>query len=92
MVHRIVSLVLLAILAIIHAQLWLGSYSTDHVQEMRVQIAQIRASNEIASKEIRRLASEVADLREGGDMVEEKARSELGMIRQGEIFVQIMRP
>ena len=33
MVHRIVTLVLLAILAIVHAQLWLGSYSMDHVRD-----------------------------------------------------------
>lgn len=92
MVQRIVTLVLLAILVIIHAQLWLGSYSMDHVQEMRTQIAQIKASNEVARQETNRLASEVADLREGKEMVEEKARSELGMVKQGEIFVQVSKP
>ena len=89
MVHRIVTLVLLAILAIVHAQLWLGSYSMDHVQEMRTHIAQIQASNEVARVENNRLASEVTDLRDGKDMVEEKARSELGMVKPDEILVQL---
>ncbi|WP_291588582.1 FtsB family cell division protein [Comamonas sp. UBA7528] len=92
MVHRIVTLVLLAILAIVHAQLWLGSYSMDHVQEMRTQIAQIKAANEVARLENNRLTSEVSDLREGKDMVEEKARSELGMVKPNEIYVQITKP
>ena len=92
MVHRIVTLVLLASLAIVHAQLWLGSYSMDRVQEMSTQIAQIKAANEVALQENNRLGSEVTDLREGKDMVEEKARSELGMVKPNEIFVQITRP
>ena len=91
MVQRIVTLVLLAILAIVHAQLWLGSYSMDHVRDMRTQIAQIKASNEAARLENNRLGSEVTDLRDGKDMVEEKARSELGMVRPNEIFVQIIK-
>ena len=92
MVQRIVSLVLLAILAIVHAQLWLGSYSMDHVRELRTQIARIKAANEVARLENNRLASEVNDLREGKDMVEEKARSELGMVKPNEIYVQISKP
>ena len=92
MVHRIVTLVLLAILAIVHAQLWLGSYSMDHVQEMRTQIAQIKSSNEVARLENNRLSSEVSDLRDGKDMVEEKARSELGMVKPNEIYVQVTKP
>lgn len=92
MVHRIVTLVLLAILAIVHAQLWLGSYSMDHVQEMRTQIAQIQSANDVARLENNRLNSEVADLREGKDMVEEKARSELGMVKPNEIYVQVTKP
>ena len=37
------------------------------------------------------LAAEVRDLKEGLDMVEEKARSELGMVKPNEIFVQVNR-
>ena len=92
MVQRIVTLVLLSLLGLVHAQLWLGSYSMDHVEELRTQIAQIKAANEVARQENNRLTSEVTDLREGGEMVEEKARSELGMVKPNEVYVQVTKP
>lgn len=91
MVSRIVTIVLLSLLAITHAQLWLGAGSMDHVAELRAQINELRATNDLARKENERLASEVADLRDGKDSIQEKARSELGMVRPNEIYVQIMR-
>lgn len=91
MVQRIVTLVLLAILAIIHAQLWMGSGSMDRVQELHAQIAAQQKANTAARQENDRLGSEVHDLREGREMVEEKARSELGMVKPNEIFVQVTR-
>ncbi|GAO26955.1 septum formation initiator [Alicycliphilus sp. B1] len=38
------------------------------------------------------MAAEVNDLKGGLEMVEEKARGELGMVKQGEIYVQVVRP
>lgn len=92
MVSRIVTVVLLCLLAITHAQLWLGAGSMDRVAELHTQINEIHASNEASRKENERMASEVNDLREGKDMVQEKARYELGMLKPHEIYVQIMRP
>ncbi len=92
MVSRIVTVVLLCLLAITHAQLWFGAGSMDKVAELRAQIHGLHASNDAARKENERLASEVNDLREGKEMIEEKARSELGMVKPHEIFVHIMRP
>ena len=91
MVSRIVTVVLLCLLAITHAQLWLGAGSMEHVAELRSQINALHASNDAARKENERLASEITDLREGKDMVQEKARYELGMLKSNEIYVQIMR-
>lgn len=91
MVSRIVTVVLLCLLAITHAQLWLGAGSMDRVAELRGQINELHASNDAARKENERLSSEITDLREGKDMVQEKARSELGMVKPNEIYVQIMR-
>lgn len=91
MVSRIVTIVLLCLLAITHAQLWWGAGSMDRVAELRAQINELHASNDAARKENERLASEVNDLREGKETVQEKARSELGMLKPNEIYVQIMR-
>jgi cell division protein FtsB len=51
------------------------------IDEQKAANAQVRQSNE-------RLASEVHDLKEGLDMVEEKARNELGMVKPNEVYVQ----
>lgn len=85
---RIVPVVLLALLAAVHAQLWLGRGSLPRVNEMQRQIDVQKAANDQARQANERLASELHDLKEGLDMVEEKARSELGMVRPNEIYVQ----
>ena len=85
---RLVPVVLLALLTALHAQLWLGRGSLPRVHEMQQQINDQKAANVQASQANERLASEVHDLKEGLDMVEDKARNELGMVKQGEIYVQ----
>ena len=88
MVARLVPLVLLALLGAIHAQLWTGRGSVHHVRDMQQRIAEQQAENDKARQENARLQSEVNDLKEGLDMVEEKARSELGMVKPNEVYVQ----
>ncbi|MCW5220584.1 septum formation initiator family protein [Verminephrobacter aporrectodeae] len=85
---RIVPVILLALLVGLHAQLWLGRGSVPSVNEMRRQIVLQNAANEQARQVNARQASEVEDLKEGLDMVEEKARSELGMVKPNEVYVQ----
>lgn len=88
MVSRVVPVILLALLVALHAQLWLGRGSVPRVIEMQRQIDVQKAANEQARQVNARLTSEVQDLKEGLDMVEEKARSELGMVRPNEVYVQ----
>ena len=85
---RLVPVILLALLAALHAQLWLGRGSVPRVNEMQRQIDVQKAANDQARQANERLSSEVSDLKEGLGMVEEKARSELGMVKPNEIFVQ----
>lgn len=89
MVRRIVPLVLLLLLVGIHAQLWTGRGSVGHVEELRRQIAAQQAANAQATQANERLAAEVQDLKDGLETVEEKARSELGMVKPGEIYVHV---
>ena len=86
---RWVPLLLIALLAIVHAQLWLGRGSIPHVAELQHKLAQQKVENAQAQQVNDRLASEVRDLKEGLEMVEEKARGELGMLKPGEIYIQI---
>ncbi len=85
---RLLLAVLLALLAALQAQLWLGRGSIPRVAATQSQLDEQKAANARAGEANERLASEVHDLKEGLDMVEEKARSELGMVKQGEIYVQ----
>lgn len=91
MVNRVVSVVLLCLLAAVHAKLWLGHGSMAYVQELQQQIHDQNASNALEKAENDRLESEVNDLKEGLVTVEEKARSELGMVKSNEIFVQVTK-
>ena len=86
---RLVALTLLLLLVVLHGQLWTGRGSIGQVREMRRQLAEQQQANAQARQANERLAAEVQDLREGLDMVEEKARAELGMVRQGEIYVHV---
>ena len=92
LVFELVSLVSwgLALLAALHAQLRLGRGSIPRVQEMQRQLDEQIAANDRARQANERLNSEVHDLKEGLDMVEEKARSELGMVKPNEVYVHYM--
>lgn len=88
---RSVAALLVVLLAVIHGQLWLGRGSVPNVSRMQQRIDAQLQSNAQARQRNEQLESEVRDLREGLEMVEEKARAELGMVRPNEIYVQISR-
>ena len=80
---------LLALLVLVQAQLWFGNGGKPHVVNLQLQLSRQQAANDEARVRNTRLEAEVRDLREGLEMVEEKARSELGMVKPDEILVQI---
>ena len=86
---RWVTLALAALLALTQASLWFGRNGVPHVLELRGKLAARQAANDAARKRNEQLAAEVVDLKEGLEMVEEKARLELGMVKPDEIYVQV---
>jgi len=80
---------LLALLALVQAQLWFGNGGKPHVMNLQLQLSRQQLANDGARARNTRLEAEVRDLREGLEMVEEKARSELGMVKPDEVLVQI---
>ncbi len=86
---RVVSAMLIALLAVFHAQLWTGRGSIPNVHDMQQRLTDQLAKNAKSQISNDQLAAEVRDLKEGLEMVEEKARSELGMVKPNEIFVQV---
>jgi len=91
MAARLVTVLLLALLGWLHAQLWLGRGSVTKVAQMREELAQVQAQNQQAQWRNQQLTNEVRDLKEGLEIIEEKARMELGMVKPNEIFVQLAR-
>jgi cell division protein FtsB len=81
--------VLAALLLAVQGALWFGKGNLPHVMSLRRQLAQQQAANVHARARNAQVAAEVSDLEEGLEMVEEKARSELGMIKPDEILVQV---
>jgi cell division protein FtsB len=86
---RIVTLILLALLAVVHAELWFGKGGVPRMLALREQVQEMQAKNAQAQLRNEQLAAEVRDLQEGLDMAEEIARTELGMVKPDEIYVQI---
>ena len=89
--NRLVPIVLFALLAMVQAQLWFGPGSLPNVNELRQELAQQQQANEEARRRLEQLSAELSDLKEGLNMVEERARHELGMVKSNEIFVQIAK-
>lgn len=89
--NRLVPIVLIALLAIVQAQLWFGRGGVPTVAELERELQQQKVANEEARRKIEQLSAEVNDLKEGLNMVEERARNELGMVKPNEIFVQIAK-
>ena len=89
--NRFTPLALIALLAVLHAQLWIGRGSIPNVTAMTAQIAEQKGRNERARQANERLSAEVRDLKEGMEMVEEKARFELGMVKPNEILVHFTK-
>ena len=85
-------LALVALLALVHAELWFGKGGVPRVMELQGKLAEQRTANEAARARNVQLDAEVRDLKEGLEMVEEKARFELGMVKPDEILVQISTP
>ncbi len=84
-----VSAALIALLAILQAQLWFGRGSMPSVARLTGQLTTQNQQNQQAQLANDRLAAEVRDLKEGLDMIEEKARRELGMVKPNEIYVNV---
>ncbi len=84
----LVPAVLVVLLGLFQAQLWIGRGSIPNVREMQQRLEEQLANNKLHQAGNDQLATEIKDLQEGLEMVEEKARSELGMVKPNEMFVQ----
>jgi cell division protein FtsB len=81
---------LLLLALVLQYQLWFGSGSLIKVWQLRRAIAAQQAENQSLQDRNDALEAEVRDLKQGTEAIEERARTELGMIKDGETFYQVV--
>jgi cell division protein FtsB len=86
---RWLAIVFLVLIAALQYPIWLGKGGWLRVRDLNAQVAAQRETNAELKARNEALDSEVRDLKQGVEAVEERARSELGMIRHDEIFFQL---
>lgn len=89
---RTVTLILFVLLIFLQFKLWLGEGGFTEVARLEDRVEQQRKQNDDLFQRNAQLQAEVEDLRERLDAVEERARSELGMIKPAEQFYQVVPP
>ena len=81
---------LIALILVLQYDLWVGKGSIQEVRELEAAIASQRDENQLLKERNDTLRAEVLDLKTGQEAVEERVRTELGMIRKDEIFFHII--
>jgi cell division protein FtsB len=89
---RTIRNILVGLLLVLQYPLWFGNSSAAAVWRLHQQVKAQKIENEHLSERNQALIAEVIDLKHGLDAIEERARTELGMVRQGETFFQVVEP
>ena len=87
---KILIVFLTVCLVVLQYKLWLGDDSRRELKDVEQEVASQLSANEELSQRNEALEVEVLDLKNGLEAVEERARSELGMIEDGETFYLIV--
>ncbi len=87
---RFLIALLLTLVLVLQYRLWVGQGSLAEVHALQLEIGAQKDENERLQARNQELQAEVADLQNGREALEERARSELGMIKPGEVFIQVI--
>jgi len=87
---RILTGILLLLFVLLQYDLWVGEGSLASAWRLKQTVKQQQTENDRLKQRNTALAAEVMDLKQGLDAIEERARSELGMVKDGETFIQVV--
>ena len=87
---RVLLAILLLVLVALQLTMWFGEGGYRDVQRLSQRVDQQARENETLAQRNRELQAEVDDLRQGLEAIEERARSELGLIKENEEFYQVV--
>ncbi|PSJ17002.1 cell division protein FtsB [Nitrosomonas supralitoralis] len=88
---KLLSFTLLALVVAMQYPLWFGKASWLRVWQVDQEVVAARKNNLLLQNRNNKLEAEVNDLKQGLEAIEERARSDLGMIKEGEILFQIVK-
>jgi cell division protein FtsB len=89
---RYVALILLILLIALQVKLWTGQGGMREVWRLQHRVSEQKAENAKLRARNETLSAEVDDLKHGDEAVEERARAELGLLKPGETFYQVVEP
>jgi cell division protein FtsB len=81
---------LFALLIVLQYHLWFGEGSYQQYREQQQRVTQQLKENQRIEEKNQTLVIEIADLKEGFSAIEERARKELGMVKEGEVYYHIV--
>ncbi|MBL4908783.1 MAG: cell division protein FtsB [Alteromonadaceae bacterium] len=87
---RIISLLLIVFFALLQYRLWLGKNSVPDYLALKGEMQRQQLANEKLTQRNKLIYADINDLKSGLDAIEERARNELGMIKQGETFFRLI--
>ncbi|WP_303908239.1 cell division protein FtsB [Thiohalomonas denitrificans] len=87
---RLLATTLVLLLVLLQYKLWLGDGGLLKIRRLNAAVESQSAENATLRERNRALEAEVYDLKKGRGAIEERARTELGMIREGETFYQVV--
>ena len=87
---KFITLIMVLLLLFLQYRLWTGNGSLVEVNYLRDEIKNVKSENERLKERNLSLTAEVFNLKQGHEAIEEIARSEMGMIKDGETFYQII--
>jgi cell division protein FtsB len=77
------------LIGLLQYRLWFGDGGITELQALNSRIAELKQEGERRRERNAALKADIRDLKEGSDSIEERARRELGMVREGETFIQV---
>ncbi len=89
---KTIALVLLVLLIWLQYKIWLQDGGVPEVLQLQQEVEEVRTEVQQLQERNSSLDAEVKDLKKGLDAIEERARSEMGMIRKGEVYYQVIEP
>jgi cell division protein FtsB len=87
---KFITIIMVLLLLLLQYRLWTGNGSLVEVRHLRDEIKNVKSENERLKERNLSLTAEVFNLKQGHEAIEEIARSEMGMIKDGETFYQII--